>query len=510
MEGNWYLLDFFGLVPWLLSLDGVRTLRGTALCGLAMCTAFVLAIFAWFGFAIAVYSAGAAAAGIVVLALTAPLLQPQFIVFAVVRFVSGRHHGPILRALVGAAAWVATEWVYPKLLADSLAHGFYPSAVLRQSADIAGTAGITFVIVLINESLASAVAAARTRGARAAAFPLTAAAAITLAMVGYGQWRLSELAHAASDAKPVRVAMIQSNIAAYDRLKREHGAYDAVRYVLDTHFEMSRDAVDHDHVDALLWSETVFPTTFGRPKSDTGATLDREIEDFVSRLGVPLVFGTYDRDDDGEYNSAVFLEPGAVGADPHFGVYRKTRLFFLTEYIPWWMDNSLVRAWLPWAGTWKPGPGARVLPLRVSGGRSIAVLPMICLDDVDVGLAVEGARRGAQAIFTMSNDSWFAEHAGGAHLHLVVAAFRSIETRLPQLRVTSTGISAVIDATGQIVASAGVGERRALVGEIDPRNPPKTLVVLWGDWLGPSSLAFVLLAFAVPIWNGRAGRPSAR
>ena len=48
----------------------------------------------------------------------------------------------------------------------------------------------------------------------------------------------------------------------------------------------------------------------------------------------------------------------------------------------------------------------------------------------------------------MSNDSWFTDHPQGAELHLAVAAFRSIETRLPQFRVTSNGYSAVIDATG--------------------------------------------------------------
>jgi len=268
--------------------------------------------------------------------------------------------------------------------------------------------------------------------------------------------------------------------------------------VLDTHYEMSRRAVDYQDVDALMWSETVFPTTFGKPKSDTGGELDREIEDFVSRVGVPLVFGSYDRDDDGEYNSAVFLEPGSTQAAPRFDVYRKTRLFFLTEYVPSWMDGPLAREWMPWAGNWKPGSGARVLPLRLAGGREVPVLPMICLDDVDAGLAIEGARLGAQMILTMSNDSWFTEHTGGAHLHLVVAAFRSIETRLPQLRVTNNGITAVIDATGEIIAGAEVGERRVVLGDLAPRKPATTLMVAWGDWLGPAALVLAALLLGAP------------
>jgi hypothetical protein len=53
-----------------------------------------------------------------------------------------------------------------------------------------------------------------------------------------------------------------------------------------------------------------------------------------------------------------------------------------------------------------------VLPLRLKDGREIPVLPMICLDDMDAGLAIEGARLGAQAILTLSNDAWFTRALG--------------------------------------------------------------------------------------------------
>ncbi len=464
-----------------------------------MCLGFVAAIFAWFGYAIAVYSAGAAAAGLLVLLLSAPLLQPQFLVFAVVRFYARRHYGTALRAFIGACAWVATEWMFPKLLADSLAHGFYPSVVLRQFADVAGTAGITFLIVLINECLAAGVSRERREhGPRAMLVPIAAAAAIAAMMTGYGHWRLAQYSVDPPGDK-LRVAMVQSNIAAYDRLRREMGAYEAVRHVLDTHYAMSREAVAAGDVDALLWSETVYPTTFGQPKSDTGGELDREIMDFATETKLPVVFGTYDRDAAGEYNSAVFLEPGSTGSHPRFGVYRKTRLFLFTEYVPAWMDGPAVRSWIPWAGNWVPGPGARVLPLRLRDGREIPVQPMICLDDVDTNLATDGARLGAQLILTMSNDSWFTEHTGGAHLHLVVAAFRSIETRLPQLRVTNNGITSVIDPTGAISSVAGVGEKTVVRGEVVPRPAGATLIVAWGDWLGPVAFFVAAALLAAPL-----------
>ena len=48
----------------------------------------------------------------------------------------------------------------------------------------------------------------------------------------------------------------------------------------------------------IVWPETVYPTTFGAPKSQDGAALDREIARFVVRTGRPLVFGSYDADGD--------------------------------------------------------------------------------------------------------------------------------------------------------------------------------------------------------------------
>lgn len=486
-------------MPWLLTLDATRTVAGAARSGLAMSLAFVAAVFAWFGFAVAGYLGIPEATGFLVLLVAAPLLQPQLLVFALVRHIAGRHHGPVMRALAGAAAWVATEWVVPRLFSDTLGHGLHPSYALRQVADLGGAPGLTVLLILINECIAAAIAR-RGEGARALLRPLAVGVSVLVLMFGYGAARVSMLTDRSGAADTsLRIGMVQSNIVDYERLRREMGAYEVVRHVLDTHYAMSREAIDRHRVDALLWSETVYPTTYHHPKSEGGAELDREIQAFVSSVGVPLVFGSYDLDDAGEYNAAVFLEPARTAP---LGFYRKTDLFPLTEYVPQWLDGPSFRRWLPWTGSWRPGDGARVFPLRVSGGREIPVLPMICLDDTDAGLAIDGARLGALAIVGLSNDSWFTSYPIGANLHLRVAAFRSIETRLPQLRVTSNGTSAVIDATGTIVAATAMGEQKLLIGEVSVRQPPATLMLVWGDWVGRT--AFALLLLQALFWAGKA------
>jgi len=500
--GAGWLLAFVVLVPWLRTLDASRTIALTLLSAYAMSVAFTAAVFAWFGSAIGAYTGVGAATGLMVLLLGAPMFQPQFLAFALVRHLAGRRHGPVLRALAGAAAWVATEWLVPRLLGDTLGYGLYPSRLLRQAADVGGTAGLTVMLLLANEGISAALAR-RADGIRAVAKPLALAALVPLLLAGYGFIALATPPAAAG--KPLRMALVQSNIVDYERLRRERGAGAVVREVLDTHFAMSYDAVERQHADAVLWSETVYPTTFGHPKSDAGAELDREILDIVDAAGVPFVFGTYDRDAAGEYNAAAFVAPGKG----LLGFYRKTRPFPLTEVVPAWLDGPTLRRWLPWTGRWRPGTGARVFPLRLADGREIPVFALICLDDMDTDLAIDGARLGGQVILTMSNDSWFTDHPQGAQLHLAGAAFRSIETRLPQFRVTTNGYSAVIDATGTVIAGTRIGERTLVIGDVPVREPPHTLMTTWGDWVGRAGTAFIVsLAVAAALRASRTRGPT--
>ena len=488
--GAGWVLGLVVFVPWLRALDASGSLARTLLLAWGMTMAYVLAVFAWFGSAIGEFTHWGDSAGLALLLAAAPLFQPQLLAFALARRLAARRHGRAWTALVAAAAWVAAEWLVPRLLGDTLGHGLYPSRLLRQAADVGGATGLTLALLLANEALATALAR-RHAARRALLQALALGAAVPALLAAYGAITLATLP--APNGKPLRVGLVQSNIVDYERLRERIGATAVVRQVLDTHFAMSYDAVERQHADAVLWSETVYPTTFGHPKSEAGAALDQQIQSIVNAAGVPFVFGTYDADDTGEYNAAAFVEPNRG----LLGFYRKTRLFPLTEQVPAWLDGPALRRWLPWAGTWRPGNGARLLPLRLADGREIPALPLICLDDVDAGLAIDGARLGAQVILTMSNDAWFSEHPQGAALHQAVAAFRSIETRLPQFRVTTNGYSAVIDATGSVLAGTPMGAQALAVGDLPVRTPPHTPMVAWGDWVGRAAAAFLALLAAL-------------
>jgi apolipoprotein N-acyltransferase len=487
-----HLLVLVALVPWLAALDRARSAGQALLAGAALAVAFEVAALGWFADAMAEFTESPRPVAWLLLAVGGPLLQPQLPLAALARFAAGAR-GPARTARLRAGAafaltWVAAEWAVPRLLGDTLGQALQPSPALRQAADLLGAAGLTLLVLVANElALALARAAAR-RALREVAAPAAALAALLAAWGGYGALRLAELRRAPA-APAITVGVIQSNIVRYDRLAREVGRYAVVREVLDVHQGLSRALARRAGLDLLVWPETVYPTTFGAPRSEDGAALDREIEAFAVEAGVPLAFGAYDGDADAEYNAAFFLEPSPAGL--RRARYRKAYLFPLTEWTPGVLGGAALRRVLPWTGRWTPGPGPQVVALRVRG-RALRVGPLLCYDAVHPGLAAAEARAGAELLLAMSNDAWFTR-GPGARLHLRAAALRAVETRLPLVRAAPSGISALVSPAGEIEAASRVDERVALALEVAPGAALASPYLWAGRWLGPVALAAALL-----------------
>jgi apolipoprotein N-acyltransferase len=122
-----------------------------------------------------------------------------------------------------------------------------------------------------------------------------------------------------------------------------------------------------------------------------------------------------------------------------------------------------------------PGPGPRTLDLGEHGKAGV----QICYEIVFSGEVVDDANR-PDYIFNPSNDGWFG--AWGPPQHLAQARMRAIEEGLPVLRSTTTGISAVIDASGIVRGAIGRGRADTLEGQV-PEAAPPTLFARAGHWL---------------------------
>jgi apolipoprotein N-acyltransferase len=100
---------------------------------------------------------------------------------------------------------------------------------------------------------------------------------------------------------------------------------------------------------------------------------------------------------------------------------------------------------------------------RPDGDVRIAVF--ICYEAILPQFVLELASERPDLLASLSNDSWFGD-TWEPHQHLAFSRFRCVEHRAPMVRAANTGISAVVDATGEVVERVGVGREGALVRDV--------------------------------------------
>ncbi len=83
----------------------------------------------------------------------------------------------------------------------------------------------------------------------------------------------------------------------------------------------------------------------------------------------------------------------------------------------------------------------------------------------------------ADYLINISNDAWF-EGSIAPYQHIQIARMRAVETNRPLVRATNTGISALIDADGNIAKQSPQFAEYVLTGTIQPRSG-ETPYVKW-------------------------------
>jgi apolipoprotein N-acyltransferase len=199
-----------------------------------------------------------------------------------------------------------------------------------------------------------------------------------------------------------------------------------------------------------------------------------------------LVAAGIQREEDGRfYNSLRFLE----GKGVERARYDKAHLVPFGEYIPFGdlaYDWFGITAFAAQAGaTYSAGAGPDVIDLGPLG----KVLPLICYE-VIFPREVNSVPERADWMLQITNDAWFGIRTGPFQ-HFAQARLRAIEQGLPLVRVANTGVTAVIDARGRVVADLPFGAMAKLDARIPGALPP-TPYSRWGD--GPILLLLAGLA----------------
>ena len=117
----------------------------------------------------------------------------------------------------------------------------------------------------------------------------------------------------------------------------------------------------------------------------------------------------------------------------------------------------------------------------------VRIAPLICFEDSVPRVVRRAAQKLPHLLVNLTNDAWFGASAGSRQ-HLENARFRAVETRLPLLRTTNDGVTALINPRGVITAevrdpaTGSIRNPGFLRGELDLAEPQATFYTRWGEW----------------------------
>ena len=119
------------------------------------------------------------------------------------------------------------------------------------------------------------------------------------------------------------------------------------------------------------------------------------------------------------------------------------------------------------------------------------IIPAICYESIFGEFIGHFVRKGANAMFIMTNDGWW-DNTAGHRQHAKFGRLRAIEFRKSIARSANMGTCCFINQRGDISQATKYGEVGGVRGEIR-LNDEITFYARWGDFLGRISLFFSLL-----------------
>jgi len=451
---QWAFLAWVALIPLLCVLDGQRpwvAFRRAYLCGFLFFAATV-------GWVIYVTYEGVLAAYAGTFFLVA-FLSLYFALFGVM-FVYFQRVALIPRIFVLSSGWVALEFIRAHLFTGfgwvMLGHSQYKDLWLIQIADTTGVYGISFLVVMINLLLFE-IWRARKFLPKATII----VTAILFAALIYGG-RITGQKY----DQTVRVGVVQPNTPLEE-------SWDESRkpLIIAKTIHLSQKLRDQK-LNLIVWPETSLPGTISDEPFLTG-----EIQAFAAKLDTPVLIGSVAQEGDHYYNSAFLIAEGGQMS----GRYDKIHLVPFGEYLP-------LRPVLGWINKFVPlddfTPGKTYTVFSIGPlHRKFSVL--ICFEDTLGDLDRRFTQAGADFFVNMTNDVWFKD-TKAPFLHLQAAVFGCVETHRSLARAANTGVSALVDPWGRIIATVtdGHGKETFVEGATWaalPLDHEKTFYTKYGD-----------------------------
>jgi apolipoprotein N-acyltransferase len=364
------------------------------------------------------------------------------------------------RVLALAACLTISEWLRGHLLTgfpwNSFGYALSEPLALAQTASLIGLWGMTFLCVAIFASPAVLIDG-HAKGRLPWLVP-AAAVLVLVAMGAFGALRLST--HPTAMLDKVRLRIMQPNLEQDAKFNYSAKAAVMQRYLALSDRASGPQSTGVRDANILIWPESAFPFFLTRE-----ADVMAEIADFLPK-GTVLVTGSV-RAPDLPPGSRITRAYNSIYIIDHDGsvlqAYDKLHLVPFGEFLPF--QDLLERLGLEQLTRVQGGfiPGNVHNTLEIPGAPR--ALPLICYEAIfPAEVATRDGRPGW--IINLTNDGWFGISTG-PHQHMQQARLRAIEQGLPLVRAANTGISAVVDPVGRMVAQLNLG----IEGVLDSRLP---------------------------------------
>ena len=364
-----------------------------------------------------------------------------------------------------------------------LAHSQYTAPFVVQIASVAGSYGISFLILLVNSAVAalvlflaksvrsspSALLSLSRRGVVALVISAALLSALTLA---YGWMAVSQ----PIAGREIKISILQGNI---DQNKKWNPKY--AESIMQTYADLSSDA-SKAGPDLIVWPEAATP----------GLILKRlnlltQMQSLIREIQTHFLVGSseYPKFAEGPVkepksgNTALFFSPeGKV-----LGQYLKINLIPFAEYVPF-------EGVVPWPEFIVPEKksshiaGDEITLFELDGAK-FGVL--ICWEAVYPELVRRFVKEGAEFVVNLTNEAWFGTSPAARH-SMTSVVLRAVENRVFVVRCANTGVSCFVDPYGRIVdrVKDSTGNdlfvRGILTGTVIPMEA-KTSYTRYGDWL---------------------------
>ncbi len=433
-------LAFGALAPLLVALEGQTPKRGLLLGAIAGFTMNVLGFYWLFGM-LRTFSGFPTPLCALFMAILCAY-QGGRIALCGWLFARMRQRG-YARSVVFLLAFATSELVFPLLFPWYFGASVHQVPVLTQVSDLGGPYLVGLVLAAPSIAIAQAVWARRAGKAMPWRAIVAWASAPALS-AAYGAVRVHQVDADIAASTPVRVGLVQGNMPL---MQGDH--LEGLRRHLRATAELRQQGVDF-----VVWSEAA--VLIGTPLKGYDAFLQQR---FTRTLGVPAVLGVelYDRSTGRfrAFNSAITTDLSGHS----LGRYDKQYPLPFGEYIPFGETFPQLYEWSPNSGHLTPGTSLEPLPLlghRITG--------LICYEDILPAFVNDAVRHGKpHMLVNLTNDAWFGDTTE-PWIHLALAKLRAVEHHRYLVRATNSGVSAVVDPVGRVVAHGGTAREETVQG----------------------------------------------